>query len=144
MRKGYVVSFSAFTISSALSIIIYILVFESGTNNFGFNAGQPSNDFGAWSLGCLMLIMLAGVLCGTLFDSISPGDGAVSLSEIGAALRSRRLVRALVVSPVVFFTFLSQADDFRSFLMAALFSFQNGFFWQKTLSAKVEVGRNST
>jgi hypothetical protein len=48
------------------------------------------------------------------------------------------MIRALLVSPIVFFALLPQLVQLSDLLSAAIFAFQNGFSWQKTISASTK------
>jgi hypothetical protein len=97
----------------------------------------------------LLVIMLAGIVCGTVFDELGSGTGPVTMSEVMNSISTRKMIRAFVISPVVFFAFLSQISRADTLVLAGLFAFQNGFFWQKTVggqpkneSSSVQPGAN--
>lgn len=79
--------------------------------------------------GPLFLAMLLGMLAKALFDLLD--DTKPSWRE-----HLRHGAMAIVISPVVFLGFIT-AGQFNSssqtFLVLALFAFQNGFFWQTVL-----------
>lgn len=79
--------------------------------------------------GPLFLAMLLGMLAKALFDLLD--DTKPSWRE-----HLRHGAMAIVISPIVFLGFIT-AGQFNSssqtFLVLALFAFQNGFFWQTVL-----------
>ncbi|KGM40220.1 hypothetical protein JY96_09725 [Aquabacterium sp. NJ1] len=79
--------------------------------------------------GPLFLAMLLGMLAKALFDLLD--DSKPSWRE-----HLRHGAMAIVISPIVFLGFIT-AGQFNSssqtFLVLALFAFQNGFFWQTVL-----------
>lgn len=79
--------------------------------------------------GPLFLAMLLGMLAKALFDVLD--DTQPSWRE-----HLRHGAMAIVISPIVFLGFIT-AGQFNSssqtFLVLALFAFQNGFFWQTVL-----------
>lgn len=88
--------------------------------------------------GPLFVLMLAGMLAKAFFDYL---DGAAS-GTLKAHLR--HAASGILISPIVFLGFLS-AGQFsgtsRTFLVLALFAFQNGFFWQTVLSRATGSGK---
>jgi hypothetical protein len=44
------------------------------------------------------------------------------------------MLRAYVISPIVFFSLIPSLREMHDLFLAMMFSFQNGFFWQKTVS----------
>lgn len=79
--------------------------------------------------GPLFIAMLLGMIAKALFDLLD--DNKPSWRE-----HMRHGAMAIVVSPIVFLGFIT-AGQFNSssqtFLVLALFAFQNGFFWQTVL-----------
>lgn len=79
----------------------------------------------------LFVVMILGMAAKGMFDFIQADKNP----KINAVLR--RMIAPLVISPMVFLTFMQSADfaseGFKEFIILILMSFQNGFFWQTVL-----------
>jgi hypothetical protein len=114
-------------------------------DDFGFdNTTSEASHLGVWGIVCSVISMLGGIICGTMYDTLSKKDGRVTAKELVDGLASRAMIRAFVVSPIVFFALLSNLKGVQDFIMAITFAFQNGFFWQKTISPSTTSNRTTS
>ena len=82
----------------------------------------------------LFLVMIAGMIAKSIFDYVQDMDNTSRKKLL------RQMIRPLLVSPIVFLTFMQTAEftgtGIEGFIVISLFSFQNGFFWQTVLVRK--------
>ena len=80
------------------------------------------------------VVIIVGMIAKVVFDQIDKAS-ALELREL---LDWRKCIKALIVSPLVFGTFLAIANfenlDQTQVIVILLSAFQNGFFWQTVLS----------
>lgn len=78
---------------------------------------------------CATLLLLLGIAFGSIFRSLSNGDGAINIiDEINAAYRSRSFWISICVSPFVLFGVYSIVSQSPGDPASYLLAFQNGFF----------------
>ncbi len=78
----------------------------------------------------LFLLMLAGMMAKGLYDGLGQKENA--------PFDKRRILRPLLVSPIVFGTVYGGIGEYAaSSMLLWIFAFQNGFFWQTVLDQRV-------
>jgi hypothetical protein len=79
------------------------------------------------------VVIIVGMIAKVVFDQIDKAS-ALKIREL---LDWRKCIKALIVSPIVFGTFLALANfenlDQTQVIVILLSAFQNGFFWQTVL-----------
>jgi hypothetical protein len=110
---------------------------------------EPGNGLPSSGLFLLYLLMFFFVLSGmfgkVVFDEINNSQ-AFSLRN---CLGVRNWLKAVIVAPIVFLTFLNTADVSATsgelgLLIMACLAFQNGFFWQTVLPSRGSLRPNET
>ncbi|MFZ1985242.1 MAG: hypothetical protein WAU91_12570 [Desulfatitalea sp.] len=105
--------------------------------------GLPSNTKFYLYL-TMFLVTVIGMFGKAAFDEINSSE-AFSLKK---CLNGKNCIKAIIVAPIVFLTFLKTADFSSAsgeagFLIAVCLAFQNGFFWQTVLPSKGVLKRSS-
>jgi hypothetical protein len=89
-------------------------------------------------VGTTAVAMLVGIFASAMWDQLknAPGDVIDIRLILGRALQSASLIRASLVSPIVFAAVYAVIKEQPDVVVAHLLAFQNGFFWKSVLSTR--------
>lgn len=100
------------------------------TSNLGFSGGTDGVNVVVFG-GCTLLGIVISIVVGVLKQM--PGDQKVNHQLLWAKLLTPNTYIALVVSPIVLFSFLVTIDHNQVTLATYFAALQNGFFWQRVI-----------
>lgn len=99
----------------------------------------PAESQATWKL---VLLTLLGITAGEVHRQATERVTPFKLGELFGILLSPRLVAGVMVAPIVLGGVLAQTKDLAP-MLAMVTAFENGFFWNKILSARAESGNKS-
>lgn len=124
-----------FLVAIAAAFTYVDLVYFTPKGAFESDAGLPKKPI------VLALACLLGIFSKALYDQLQQLPPTAKYGEIArGALAPRRVLGSLIVCPVIVVSFYSTLSAVSDLLMIALLSYQNGFFFQSVLSAKLARG----
>lgn len=113
----------------ALTGITSVLYSADALDVFGMHPLEGEEDgLRVGSLAIAAGSMLAGILFGTLHGRLVGREQVDVLAELKRLPSDARLVRALLVAPMVFVAVYGGTEAQPEGVLAALFAFENGFF----------------
>ena len=101
------------------------------------NSSRGIPGFNNWVLlGIAFFFVITGMIGKVVYDELDSGKAP----SFRSTFNIRKCLKALIVAPIVFLTFLNVGDfSFQTEMAAIIFlclAFQNGFFWQTVLPTR--------
>jgi len=127
----------AFSVAVVGVAVAWVETGNVGISFFEPPDGQPS----LWGLVLPGVIMILGVFCGRVHSQLRDAPSPTRIVAVLAdACRQPDLWRALFASPILFSVVYSFLEQQPGFVLALLFSFENGFFCDKILERRAAHG----
>lgn len=127
--KTFLRLFLGLVLSIIGSIIAYWIIGEQFIERDIVGFEEVSSDV-SWKTVTTGLVTLIGVLAHSVYNRLSEKEGDVNIKEeLFKTFRSSSFLRAVIVSPIVFIGVYGAIKNEPDLLVAHLFAFQNGFFW---------------
>lgn len=133
------------TIFSIIFLLIALALFYNQlTSQNLFFSNETVNSFPYVDFIVTVLCMSIGILFGSFYNQIKNKERITSFKkEIKSVFKSSHLIRSFLIAPIIFIAVYKAAGTYPDIVLAALFSFQNGFFCDSILRNKNE-GQDNT